>query len=68
MGKKKNLYTKAQKAIYGMLRASLLFWKKITDKLAGPGGMGFVPNLYNSCTMNTMINGISVQLFGMLMT
>ena len=54
---KKFLYTKVQKAIYDTLHDFLLFWKIIIGKLAGPGGMGFVPNLYNAYTMNKSING-----------
>ena len=51
---RKVLYAKANKAIYGTLRAALLFWEKLTGTLED---WGFEPNPYDRCTMNKMING-----------
>ena len=50
----KTLYAKANKAIYGTLRAALLFYQKLTDKLKE---WGFIVNPYDICTMNKIING-----------
>ena len=51
---KKIIYAKANKAIYGTLKAALLFWKKLKGKLEE---WGFVQNPYDPCTMNKIING-----------
>jgi hypothetical protein len=48
------LYVQLDKALYGTLSASLLFWKDLTGHLLGDG---FVPNPYDSCVMNKMVNG-----------
>jgi hypothetical protein len=50
----KVLYTKANKAIYGTLKAALLFWKKLSGKLHE---WGFKANPYDSCTVNKIIDG-----------
>ena len=52
--KRKVLYTKAKKAIYGTLRAALLFWEKLSRTLES---WGYKRNPYDACTMNKMING-----------
>ena len=51
---RKILYAKANKAIYGTLKAALLFWKKLKGQLAA---WDFVENKYDQCTMNKMIKG-----------
>ncbi|VEU34053.1 unnamed protein product [Pseudo-nitzschia multistriata] len=51
---KKTLFTKAEKAIYGTLRAALLFWEKLYGQLEE---WGFELNPYDPCTVNKMING-----------
>ena len=51
---KKILYAKANKAIYGTLKAALLFWKKLKGQLEE---WGFVQNEYDPCTMNKVIDG-----------
>ena len=48
------LYVKLDKAMYGMLRAALLFYKKLRKDLEK---MGFVINPYNPCVANKMVNG-----------
>ena len=47
------LFGRARKAIYGTLKAALLFWKKLRKEL---GDQGFKPNPYDPCVMNKMIN------------
>jgi hypothetical protein len=48
------LYVELKKALYGTLRAALLFWKKLSAKLQE---WGFVINPYDWCVANKMING-----------
>ncbi|VEU33958.1 unnamed protein product [Pseudo-nitzschia multistriata] len=50
---KKTLFTRAEKAIYGTLRAALLFWEKLYGQLEE---WGFELNPYDPCTVNKMIN------------
>ena len=42
------------KALYGTLRAALIFWRKLTSKLVE---WGFVINPYDWCVANKQING-----------
>ena len=51
---KRMLYIKLKKALYGMLKAVILFWKHLSVKLQG---WGFIPNLYDSCVVNKDIAG-----------
>jgi hypothetical protein len=51
---KRVMYVKLQKALYGTLTASLLFWKDLCKYL---GKEGFTANPYDSCVMNKMIDG-----------
>ena len=48
------LYVELVKALYGTLRASLLFWRKLSAKLVE---WGFEINPYDWCVANKMING-----------
>jgi hypothetical protein len=48
------LYVELLKALYGTLRAALLFWKLLTRKLIQ---WGFVINPYDWCVANQMIDG-----------
>ncbi len=48
------LYVKMQKAIYGLLRSTLLFYNKLVADLEGDG---FVINPYEPCVANKMVNG-----------
>ena len=48
------LYVKMQKAIYGLLRSALLFYRKLVIDLEGNG---FVLNPYDPCVANKEVNG-----------
>ena len=45
---------KLEKALYGTLRAALLFWRKLSSKLVE---WGFEINPYDWCVANKMVNG-----------
>ena len=51
---KQVLYVVLQKALYGTLRAALLFWRKLSKQLVE---WGFEINPYDWCVANKMING-----------
>ena len=51
---KKVLYIRLKKALYGTLKASLLFWNHLTGKLQE---WGFVLNPYDTCVANKTTNG-----------
>jgi hypothetical protein len=51
---KQVLYVELKKALYGTLKAALLFWKRLSSQLSN---WGFVHNPYDSCVMNKVING-----------
>jgi Reverse transcriptase (RNA-dependent DNA polymerase) len=48
------IYTKLNKALYGTMQASLLFWRKFKGFLTD---LGYGENPYDSCVVNKMING-----------
>ncbi len=48
------LYVKMQKALYGLLRSALLFYKKLVVNLESDG---FVLNPYDSCVANKVMDG-----------
>ena len=48
------LYARMIKAMYGTLKAALLFWTKLKKFLTKNG---FEPNAYDPCTVNKIING-----------
>jgi Reverse transcriptase (RNA-dependent DNA polymerase)/Zinc knuckle len=48
------LYVQLVKALYGTLKAALLFWRKLTATLEG---WGFATNDYDPCVANKMIDG-----------
>ena len=48
------LYVELVKALYGTLRAALIFWRKLTSKLVD---WGFTINPYDWCIANKQING-----------
>ena len=48
------LYVQLSKALYGMLRAALLFYKRLRSDLEN---MGFEVNPYDPCVANKMVNG-----------
>ena len=49
----KQLLVQCQNALYGMMVASLLYYRKFTKSLTD---MGFKNNPYNPCAANKMIN------------
>ena len=49
------MYMELLKALYGTLRAARLFWQKLSKQLIDV--WGFVPNKYDDCVVNKMING-----------
>jgi Reverse transcriptase (RNA-dependent DNA polymerase)/Zinc knuckle len=51
---KRVLYVRLVKALYGTLKAAMLFWKKLTGVLES---WGFVVNPYDRCVANKMVNG-----------
>ena len=53
-GKEKVMYVELLKALYGTMRAARLFWEKLRAKLLEEG---YVPNPYDQCVVNKMING-----------
>ena len=50
----KVLYVKVQKALYGMLKSALLFFKKLRAVLVS---LGLEVNLYDPCIANKIIKG-----------
>jgi hypothetical protein len=48
------LYVELKKALYGTLRAALLFWQRLTKQLKE---WGFETNPYDWCVANKTING-----------
>ena len=53
------LYVKLLKALYGMLRSALLFYKKLASELVE---MGFEINPYDPCVANKTINGCQMTI------
>jgi len=50
----RKLYVKLQKALYGLMRASLLFYRKLRKELKG---YGLIVNPYDPCVANIMTKG-----------
>jgi hypothetical protein len=48
------LYVELKKALYGTLKAALLFWKRLSNQLTS---WGFKINQYDWCVANKIING-----------
>ena len=48
------LYVQIEKALYGMLRAALLFYRKLRADLED---MGFEVKPYDPCVANRIVNG-----------
>jgi hypothetical protein len=53
------LYVKIQKALYGLFRSALLFYKKLVGDLESNG---FVLNPYDPCVANKTINGTQMTV------
>ena len=49
------MYMELLKALYGTLRATRLFWQKLSKQLIDE--WGFIPNKYDDCVVNKMVNG-----------
>ena len=56
----KVMYVELLKGLYGTLRAAWLFWGKLQAKLVKD--WGFVPNRYDSCMVNKMVNGKQLNM------
>jgi hypothetical protein len=48
------LYLQLQKALHGMMKSALLFYKKLVGEMQN---MGFEINPYNPCVANKMVSG-----------
>ena len=53
------LYVKLLKALYGLLKSALLFYKKLAGELVN---MGFEINPYDPCVDNKTVNGIQMTV------
>ena len=53
------LYLRLSKALYGMLRAALLFYKRLRSDLED---RGFVVNPYDPCVANKMVDGAQITV------
>ncbi len=56
---KKVLYLHLQKALYGMMKSALLFYRKLISELKE---MGFEVNPYNPCVVNKIVNGSQMTI------
>jgi hypothetical protein len=54
------LYVRLSKALYGILRAALLFYKRLRNDLEL---MGFEVNPYDPCVANKIVNGAHMTVF-----
>ncbi len=53
------LYLQLQKALYGMMKSALLFYRKLVSELKE---MGFEINPYDPCVANKMVNGMQMTI------
>ncbi len=53
------LYVQLQKALNGMMKSALLFYKKLVGELQS---MGFEINPYKPCVANKMVNGSQMTI------
>ncbi len=53
------LYLRLQKALYGMMKSALLFYRKLVSELKK---MGFEINPYDPCVANKMVNGTQMTI------
>jgi hypothetical protein len=56
---KKVLYLRLRKALYGMMKSALLFYRKLVSELIS---MGFEINPYDPCVANKVVNGNQMTL------
>ena len=57
--KKKFLYSRLIKAVYGTLLGAIIFYNKVSKYLTNHG---FVQNEYNMCTFNKMVNSEQIMV------
>jgi hypothetical protein len=53
------LYLQLQKAMYGMMKSALLFYRKLVSELKK---MGFDINPYDPCVANKIVNGMQTTI------
>jgi hypothetical protein len=53
------IYLRLQKALYGMMKSVLLFYRKLVSELKE---MGFEINPYDPCVANKMVNGTQMTI------
>ena len=53
------LYVQLEKAVYGMMKSALLFYRKLVADLTS---LGFEINPYNPCVANKIINGKQITI------
>ena len=53
------LYLRLQKALYGMMKSALLFYRKLVSELQE---MGFTINPYDPCVANKTVNGTQMMI------
>ncbi len=53
------LYVKLEKAVYGMMKSALLFYRKLVADLVS---IGCALNLYDPCVANKEINGSQLTI------
>ena len=53
------LYVRLSKALYGILRAALMFYKRLRSDLED---RGFVVNPYDPCVTNKMVDGAQMTV------
>ena len=54
------LYVQLEKAVYGMMKSALLFYRKLVADLLS---LGFEINPYDPCVANKIINGKQMTIF-----
>ena len=59
------LYLCLQKALYGMMKSALLFYRKLVSELRE---MGFTINPYDPCVANKTVNGMQMTIRWQSMT
>jgi hypothetical protein len=53
------LYVKLEKAVYGMMKSALLFYRKLVADLIS---LGYTINPYDPCVANKIINGLQMTI------
>jgi hypothetical protein len=59
LGKKKFIFARLNKAVYGSLLGAILFYQRLSKQLTD---WGYVQNNYDPCTFNKIINGEQVTI------